>query len=50
MQGYLSDGLLMRVSSIDTDPAHAYQVHAQFANDLAAQMSEPARIRYFGQP
>lgn len=50
IHGYLSDGLLMRVSSIDADPAHAYKVHAKFANDLAAQMSEPARIRYFGQP
>lgn len=50
MQGYLSDGLLMRVSSIDTDPDRAFKLHAQFANDLAAQMNEPARIRYFGQP
>jgi EpsI family protein len=42
------DGMLVRVSSIDPDPARAYALQAQFAQDLLAALPPTARQRLVG--
>jgi EpsI family protein len=44
----LLDGMLVRLSSIDADPRHAYAVHARFANALADSLSPAMRARVIG--
>jgi len=44
----IPDGLLFRVSSIDGDAAHAFNVQQQFAADLMAAMSPDVRRRVSG--
>lgn len=46
LTGQVPDGLLFRVSSIDPDPAHAWQVQGQFVNALlnAVQAKDRARL------
>ena len=44
----LLDGMLVRVSSIDLDPAHAYALQSQFADALAQAMQPAARVKLFG--
>ncbi len=46
--GVLMDGLLVRVSSIDTDRIAAWQVQADFVTQLAAAMSPAQRRRVLG--
>jgi EpsI family protein len=48
MKGYVADGLLFRLSSVDPDSAHAFAVHQQFANDLLAVLPADARLRLAG--
>lgn len=48
MRGIIPDGMLVRVSSIDPDAARAYDVQARFISDMRAAMSQPARLRVFG--
>jgi hypothetical protein len=48
LTGQISDGLLVRVSSIDESPAHAFPVHDLFANDLLAAMPTADRTRISG--
>jgi EpsI family protein len=46
--GYIPDGLLFRVSSIDHDPAHAFKVQQQFAAELMAAVPPELRRRLSG--
>ncbi|HEY9067840.1 MAG TPA: EpsI family protein [Burkholderiaceae bacterium] len=48
LTGQIPDGLLVRVSSIDDSPAHAFPAHDLFANDLLAAMSIADRTRVSG--
>lgn len=48
MQGYIADGLLFRMSSIDPDTARAFELHQQFASDLLAAIPAEARLRLSG--
>jgi EpsI family protein len=47
--GSIPDGLLVRVSSIDDDPADAYKLHAEFAQAMAQALSPAQRLRVLGQ-
>ena len=44
----LPDGMLVRVSSIDGDTAHAYEMQAEFAVALLGAISPERRNRFFG--
>ena len=48
LKGLIPDGMLVRVSSIDPDMAHGYQVQKGFLTDMAATFPEPAKDRVFG--
>jgi EpsI family protein len=50
LRGVIADGMLVRVSSIDPDAAHAHAVQAGFIADMAAAMPGPARTRVYGEP
>ena len=50
MRGVIADGMLVRVSSIDTDVEQAHRVQSGFIADMAAALPEQARSRVFGQP
>jgi hypothetical protein len=40
--------MVIRVSSIDGDPAHAWQVETAFLNDLFSAAAPDARRAFFG--
>jgi EpsI family protein len=44
----LLDGLLVRVSSLDTQPARAYALHSQFADELVRAMRPAERVKLIG--
>ena len=44
----LLDGLLMRVSSIDLQPARAYALQSQFADELVRAMRPAERVKVIG--
>jgi len=46
--GQIPDGLLFRISSIDRDPAHAFNVQQQFVADMMAAVPPEARRRLSG--
>ena len=48
LKGLIPDGMLVRVSSIDPDMNHGYQVQARFLDEMAAAFPEPAKDRVFG--
>jgi EpsI family protein len=48
LKGYIPDGMLVRVSSIDINPAHGYQQQEAFLRDLAQAVPEAGRDRVFG--
>ncbi len=48
MLGFIPDGMLVRVSSIDTDPAKAFALHADFIAQLHGALPAPVRERLFG--
>lgn len=48
LKGLIPDGLLVRVSSIDTDMDRGHQIQAQFLADMASAFAEDARDRVFG--
>ena len=48
LTGMVADGMLVRVSSIDTDTAKAYQLHASFVRELVAAMPPQDRARLIG--
>lgn len=49
LKGIIADGMLVRVSSIDPDMAHAHELQARFIAALAAVVSEADRARIFGE-
>lgn len=48
LKGLIPDGMLVRVSSIDSNMARGHQMQANFLADLAAAVPEAARDRVFG--
>jgi EpsI family protein len=48
LRGHMLDGMLVRISSIDADAQHAYQVHERFAQALAAAIDPAMRPRVIG--
>lgn len=44
----LLDGLLVRVSSIDAQPARAYALHSRFADELVRAMRPAERVKLIG--
>lgn len=48
MQGFIADGLLFRVSSVDTNIPRAYEVQKQFISDILSAMSAKDRRRLAG--
>lgn len=49
LRGVISDGMLVRVSSIDANMARAHAVQTGFIADMAAAMPDQARTRVFGE-
>lgn len=47
--GQVADGMLVRVSSIDSDRTGAYQAQVAFIESLAASLSAAQRLRVFGE-
>lgn len=45
MRRTIPDGMIVRVSSIDPDPAHAYAKQARFAQDMVAAVTPEFRTR-----
>jgi EpsI family protein len=48
LKGLIPDGMLVRVSSIDADMVHGYQLQAAFLNDMAQAIPDAVRARVFG--
>ncbi len=48
LRGLIPDGLLFRVSSIDEDNRHAFEMHHAFINDILAAMPVIQRKRFSG--
>jgi len=48
MTGKIPDGMLVRVSSVDPDPARAYALQAEFATQMAAALPDAVRSRFVG--
>lgn len=48
MSGVIADGMLVRVSTLDSNMAHGHAVQAGFIADLATAMPAPQRPRVFG--
>lgn len=47
-RGVIADGMLVRVSNIDTNTAASFDLHAQFIAQLSAAMPAPVRDRIMG--
>ena len=50
MRGVIPDGMLVRVSSIDTDKANAFKLHQSFVSSLAGALNDDIRPRIIGRP
>lgn len=50
LKGYIPDGMLVRVSSIDNNAANGYQQQEAFLRDLAQAVPVAGRDRVFGAP
>lgn len=48
LRGYISDGLLFRVSSINNDQNKAHEIHDKFITDLLKSVSKPQQIALIG--
>ena len=48
LNGFIPDGLLFRVSSIDEENKHAFQMHQSFISDILSAISPPERKRVSG--
>lgn len=48
LTGRIPDGMLVRVSSIDPDPSHAYAMHQLFVDELLASINKKQRTRIAG--
>jgi EpsI family protein len=49
LKGLIADGMLVRISSIDDDMAHAHGLQAAFIAELAEAIPAAARPRVFGE-
>jgi EpsI family protein len=49
LRGVISDGMLVRVSSIDADMARGHALQSAFIKELASAMPSTARSRVFGE-
>lgn len=49
IKGVTPDGILVRISTIDTDTAHAYKVHDAFINDMLRASSVPGKEMMLGE-
>jgi EpsI family protein len=50
LNGKIPDGMLIRVSSIDTDESKAYQIQARFADQMLNALSPEYRQKLNGNP
>ena len=50
LRGVIPDGMLVRVSSIDSDAAHAYGVQAAFVGAMVLAMAADRQSRVIGVP
>lgn len=48
LQGWIVDGLLVRISSVGVTGPDAYEVHENFMRELNAAMPQDFRARFFG--
>ncbi len=48
IKGFIADGLLFRVSSIDAETGNAFKVQEQFVNDLISALSDSQRASLIG--
>lgn len=46
--GYIPDGILVRISSIDNESDRAYTMHEMFAADMIDSLPEALRVRFIG--
>lgn len=50
LSGKIPDGLLFRLSSIDSESARAYEKHSAFAEQLLSSLSPEHRQKFIGNP
>ena len=50
LRGFIPDGMLVRVSSIDADAAAAYKLHQAFVADMSKAISPEMRAQVIGRP
>lgn len=50
LSGKIPDGLLFRLSSIDSEPGRAYEKQSTFAGDLLASLTPEHRQKFIGNP
>ena len=48
LKGYIADGLLFRMSSIDRDSPRAFLLQDRFAQEMLAAMAPETRLRIAG--
>lgn len=48
LRGYIPDGMLVRVSSINPDSEAGYRAQARFIADMRSAMPQPSRLKVFG--
>lgn len=49
LTGNIPDGLLFRISNIDPDATHAYEMHAKFVSDMYKVLDAAGRAKLFGK-
>ena len=49
MSGVIPDGMLVRVSSIDSDPKRAFATQERFVQELNSNLSDSVRSRVYGR-
>lgn len=49
LSGNIPDGMLIRVSSIDSDNVRAYEMHDRFSNQMLEALAPEARVRLAGK-
>ena len=50
LNGKIPDGMLVRVSSIDANAAHAYEMQTRFADQMLRALKPEYRSRLDGSP
>lgn len=49
LRGYIPDGMLVRISSINPDSEAGYRAQARFIADMRSAMPQPSRLKVFGR-